>query len=216
MITGEIKRFLRDDGMLKVSRSLKEIAYKAYQAKEALTEKLGREPLLEEIAEETGVEKEELVMAMEAAGEVESLHRPVGMKDGNEVMLLEKIADTGGAEEKILDHLLLTELIKELKKDERKLLYLRYFADKTQTEIGEELGISQVQVSRMEKKILKTMRNTQKNKRMYVFWKNRDTISYLKQITKEADAIGKKKKIYLGLCSLCPADSCSDRNDLLL
>ena len=130
MITGEIKRFLRDDGMLKVSRSLKEIAYKAYQAKEALTEKLGREPLLEEIAEETGVE----------------------------VMLLEKIADTGGAEEKILDHLLLTELIKELKKDERKLLYLRYFADKTQTEIGEELGISQVQVSRMEKKILKTMR----------------------------------------------------------
>ena len=149
MITGEIKRFLRDDGMLKVSRSLKEIAYKAYQAKEALTEKLGREPLLEEIAEETGVE---------AAGEVESLHRPVGMKDGNEVMLLEKIADTGGAEEKILDHLLLTELIKELKKDERKLLYLRYFADKTQTEIGEELGISQVQVSRMEKKILKTMR----------------------------------------------------------
>ena len=106
MITGEIKRFLRDDGMLKVSRSLKEIAYKAYQAKEALTEKLGREPLLEEIAEETGVEKEELVMAMEAAGEVESLHRPVGMKDGNEVMLLEKIADTGGAEEKILDHLL--------------------------------------------------------------------------------------------------------------
>jgi len=98
------------------------------------------------------------VMAMEAAGEVESLHRPVGMKDGNEVMLLEKIADTGGAEEKILDHLLLTELIKELKKDERKLLYLRYFADKTQTEIGEELGISQVQVSRMEKKILKTMR----------------------------------------------------------
>ena len=116
MITGEIKRFLRDDGMLKVSRSLKEIAYKAYQAKEALTEKLGREPLLEEIAEETGVEKEELVMAMEAAGEVESLHRPVGMKDGNEVMLLEKIADTGGAEEKILDHLLLTELIKELKK----------------------------------------------------------------------------------------------------
>ena len=140
MITGEIKRFLRDDGMLKVSRSLKEIAYKAYQAKEALTEKLGREPLLEEIAEETGVEKEELVMAMEAAGEVESLHRPVGMKDGNEVMLLEKIADTGGAE------------------DERRLLYLRYFADKTQTEIGEELGISQVQVSRMEKKILKTMR----------------------------------------------------------
>ena len=158
VILGEIKKLFRDGGTVKVSRSLKEIAYKAYQAKEALTEKLGREPLLEEIAEETGVEKEELVMAMEAAGEVESLHRPVGMKDGNEVMLLEKIADTGGAEEKILDHLLLTELIKELKKDERKLLYLRYFADKTQTEIGEELGISQVQVSRMEKKILKTMR----------------------------------------------------------
>ena len=79
-------------------------------------------------------------------------------------MLLEKIADTGGAEEKILDHLLLTELIKELKKDERKLLYLRYFADKTQTEIGEELGISQVQVSRMEKRILNRLHDRMKDK----------------------------------------------------
>ena len=152
MITGEIKRFLRDDGMLKVSRSLKEIAYKAYQAKEALTEKLGREPLLEEIAEETGVEKEELVMAMEAAGEVESLHRPVGMKDGNEVMLLEKDCRYRRCRRKDPGSSSAYRADKRIKKDERKLLYLRYFADKTQTEIGEELGISQVQVSRMEKR----------------------------------------------------------------
>lgn len=163
MITGEIKRFLRDDGMLKISRSLKETAYKAYMAKEELVRELGREPVLEEIAEKTGVAKEELVMAMEAASEVESLQKPVGMKDGNEVMLLEKVAEPNMEEEKILDRLLLTELLKELKKDERRLLYLRYFADKTQTEIGEELGISQVQVSRMEKKILKRMREHAKD-----------------------------------------------------
>ena len=158
MIMGEIKRFLRDDGAVKVSRGLKELAFRAKKLQDKAMAEENREMSLQELATALDVEKEELVMAMEAAGEVESLHRPVGMKDGNEVMLLEKIADTGGAEEKILDHLLLTELIKELKKDERRLLYLRYFADKTQTEIGEELGISQVQVSRMEKKILKTMR----------------------------------------------------------
>ncbi len=163
MISGEIKRFLRDDGMLKISRSLKETAYKACQAKEELVRELGREPTLDEIATKTGVEKEELVMAMEAASEVESLQRPVGMKDGNEVMLLEKVAEEGREEEKILNRLLLSELLKELKKDERRLLYLRYFADKTQTEIGEELGISQVQVSRMEKKILKRMRERAKD-----------------------------------------------------
>lgn len=158
MISGEIQRFLRDDGMIKVSRSLKELAYKAFLAKEKIQERLLREPTLEELAEEMCVEKEELVMAMEASGEVESLYRPVYQKDGNEVPLLEKLEERESREEKVLDRLLLKQLIESLGKEERQIIYLRYFSNKTQSEIGKQLGISQVQVSRMEKKILKQMR----------------------------------------------------------
>lgn len=158
MISGEIKRFLRDDGMIKVSRSLKELSYKAYLAKERMTDELGREPDMEELSRELKVEKEELAMALESGGEVESLHKPVYQKDGNEIPLMDKLAESEEQEEKLLNHLLITQLLGELGKEERQLLYLRYFADKTQTEIGEELGISQVQVSRMEKKILKSLR----------------------------------------------------------
>lgn len=158
MISGEIKRFLRDDGMIKVSRSLKELSYKAYLAREALQEKLGREPNVEELASHLGVEKEELAMALEAGGEVESLQGPVYQKDGNTVPLMEKLAQEDKREEEVLNHLFLTQLLEELEKEERQLLYLRYFANKTQTEIGREMGMSQVQVSRMEKKILKSLR----------------------------------------------------------
>ena len=158
MISGEIQRFLRDDGLIKVSRSLKELAYKAFLAKERLQEKLQRDPTLEELAEDMTIEKEELVMALEASGEVESLYKPVYQKDGNEVPLLEKLEEKECQEEKVLNRMLLSQLLEELEKEERQLIYLRYFANKTQTEIGQELGISQVQVSRMEKRILKRMR----------------------------------------------------------
>lgn len=158
MISGEIKRFLRDDGLIKVSRSLKELAYKAYLAKEELQRKEGREPGIEELAEYLKVEKEELAMAIESGGEVESLYKPVYQKDGNEIQLVDKLMEEGGKEEKILDKILVKQLLGDLEKEERRLVYLRYFADKTQTEIGKELGISQVQVSRLEKKILKTLR----------------------------------------------------------
>lgn len=157
MISGEIQRFLRDDGIIKVSRSLKELAYKAFLAREKLQERLNREPTLEELAEDMKVEKEELTMAMEASSEVESLYRPVYQKDGNEVPLLEKLEERECQEERVLNRMLLSQLLEELGKEERQLIYLRYFSNKTQTEIGEELGISQVQVSRMEKKILKRM-----------------------------------------------------------
>lgn len=159
MISGEIQRFLRDDGIIKVSRSLKELAYKAFLAREKLQERLNREPTLEELAEDMKVEKEELTMAMEASSEVESLYRPVYQKDGNEVPLLEKLEERECQEERVLNRMLLSQLLEELGKEERQLIYLRYFSNKTQTEIGEELGISQVQVSRMEKKILKRMRD---------------------------------------------------------
>ena len=159
MISGEIQRFLRDDGIIKVSRSLKEMAYKAFLAREKLQERLNREPTLEELAEDMKVEKEELTMAMEASSEVESLYRPVYQKDGNEVPLLEKLEERECQEERVLNRMLLSQLLEELGKEERQLIYLRYFSNKTQTEIGQELGISQVQVSRMEKKILKRMRD---------------------------------------------------------
>lgn len=159
MISGEIQRFLRDDGIIKVSRSLKELAYKAFLAREKLQEHLQREPTLEELANDMGVEKEELAMAMEASSEVESLYKPVYQKDGNEVPLLEKLEEKDCQEEKVLNRMLLSQLLEELGKEERQLIYLRYFSNKTQTEIGQELGISQVQVSRMEKKILKRMRD---------------------------------------------------------
>jgi RNA polymerase sporulation-specific sigma factor len=100
MISGEIQRFLRDDGIIKVSRSLKELAYKAFLAREKLQERLNREPTLEELAEDMKVEKEELTMAMEASSEVESLYRPVYQKDGNEVTLLEKLEERECQEER--------------------------------------------------------------------------------------------------------------------
>ncbi len=158
MISGEIKRFLRDDGMIKVSRSLKELAYKAYLCQERLQEILGREPLLSEIAEELSVSVEELTMAMEASGDIESLQKSIYQKDGQEIRLMDKLPGQERQEDKILDHMVLGNLLMALEQKERQLIYLRYFANRTQTQVGEELGISQVQVSRMEKRILKQMR----------------------------------------------------------
>ena len=158
MIVGEIKRFLRDDGMIKVSRSLKELAYRGYLCQEALFKKLGREPFITEVAAEMQVEPEELVQAFEATGELESLHKPIYRKDGQELTLADKLASPAEETEEVLNHMFLKELLASLNKEERRLIYLRYFAERTQSQVGEELGISQVQVSRMEKKILKSMR----------------------------------------------------------
>lgn len=158
MISGEIKRFLRDDGMIKVSRSLKETAYKACACREKIREKTGREPSMEDVARAVGVETEELVLALEAGADVESLHRTIYQKDGKEIQLLDKLEEKEEREEKILDHMLLSQLLEQLEPQERRLIYLRYFGDRTQSEVGKILGISQVQVSRMEKKILCRMR----------------------------------------------------------
>ena len=112
----------------------------------------------EEVARAAGVETEELVLAMEAGAEVESLHKTIYQKDGREIQLLDKLEEREEREEKLLDHMLLSQLLEQLEPQERRLIYLRYFADKTQTEVGKLMGISQVQVSRMEKKILERMR----------------------------------------------------------
>ena len=147
MISGEIKRFLRDDGMIKVSRSLKELSYRIFQTREKMTDGLGREPTLEELSQEMG-----------ASGEVESLYRPIHQKEGSEISLLDKLEEKEHREEKILDRMLLGQLLEKLDGQERTLIYLRYFAEKTQSAVGKEMGISQVQVSRMEKKIIQNLR----------------------------------------------------------
>lgn len=144
--------------MIKVSRSLKSTAAQAFQAKEILREKLGREPDIREISDYLKIDREDLVLAMDAQVEVESLHRPVYQKDGNEVSLLEKLPQEEGTEEKVVERILLAELLETLDKEERQLIYLRYFAEKTQSATGKQLGISQVQVSRMEKRILEKLR----------------------------------------------------------
>ena len=142
MISGEIKRFLRDDGMIKVSRSLKELAYKAYLCQEKLQEKLGREPVITEIARELAVSTEELTMAMEASGDIESLQKSIYQKDGQEIQLMDKLPSQERQEEQILDHMVLSNLLMSLEQKERQLIYLRYFANRTQTQV--EIGIAHV------------------------------------------------------------------------
>lgn len=158
MISGEIKRFLRDDGMIKVSRSMKELSGRSQQVREELTGRLGREPTLEEISRELEIGREEIVQAMEAGSEVESLYRPVHQKEGSEIRLLDKIEEKEKKEDKILDRMMLGQLLDMLNPEERKLIYLRYFEEQTQSDVGKIMGISQVQVSRLEKKILENMR----------------------------------------------------------
>ena len=159
MISGEIKRFLRDDGMLKVSRSLKELSCKIFLAKEELLKKQGREPTIEEIAEFLQVEKEEVVWALESGNEVDSLNRSIYQQDGSEIRLMDKLVEEETKEEEVLNRLLVDQLLEGLNKEERQVIYLRYFQEVTQSEVGARLGISQVQVSRMEKKILERLRN---------------------------------------------------------
>jgi len=158
MISGEIRRFLRDDGMIKVSRSLKELSYKILQERERMTRSLGREPNLQELSEKLGLEREEIVQAMESAVEVESLHKPIHQKEGSEIRLMDKLEEKDQREEDVLDRIILQEALETLEPEERQLIYLRYFANKTQSDVGKSMGISQVQVSRMEKRILQRMK----------------------------------------------------------
>lgn len=169
MISGEIKRFLRDDGMVKVSRGLKETACKVYAIREHMEKHTGREPTLEEISKEIGVSREDIVLAMEANREVESIYKTVHQGEGNEIYLIDKVATgelsatCGGnvedaEKERLLNHMLLAQLLKELGEPERQLIQMRYFENRTQNEVAACLGISQVQVSRMEKKVLRSMR----------------------------------------------------------
>jgi RNA polymerase sporulation-specific sigma factor len=159
MIVGEIKRFLRDDGIIKVSRSLKQTAAKVKYAKEKLTKSTGREPTIQEISDEIKVDKEEIVVALDSNYQPEYLYDVVYQSDGSPVFLIDKVGDdTNESEADILDKIALKEILNRLKPRDRQIIILRYFQDKTQTEVAEILGISQVQVSRIEKRILNEMK----------------------------------------------------------
>lgn len=158
MISGEIKRFLRDDGMVKVSRTLKENGVRVRRAAEALAGELGRDATLEEISAATELRKEDIVMALEAGNEVESLHKTVFQKEGSEILLMDRIPAEKNESETVVNQLLLEQLLKELTDKERRLIELRYFEEKTQVQTASLLGMSQVQVSRLEKRLLGSMR----------------------------------------------------------
>jgi RNA polymerase sporulation-specific sigma factor len=158
MIMGEIKRFLRDDGVIKVSRSMKETAGKIRVTREKLSTLYGREPTLEEISSDMNLAKEEVVMALESGAEVESLYKTIYQGDGNAIYLIDKLEQTNDESENMIDKLALRETIASLDEKDQELIRLRYFMNRTQTDIAKELGISQVQVSRLEKKILLKMR----------------------------------------------------------
>ncbi|MDD5994183.1 MAG: SigB/SigF/SigG family RNA polymerase sigma factor [Clostridiales bacterium] len=158
LITGEIKRFLRDDGMVRVSRSVKENGWRVKRIATELAQKLEREPSMEELAAAVELPVEDIVLALEATAEVESLHKPICFQDGKEMSLEEKIPEKRDWQEDLMNRLVVEELLDELKEKERQLIQMRYYDGKPQREVAERLGISQVQVSRLEKKLLLEMR----------------------------------------------------------
>ena len=158
MIMGEIKRFLRDDGLLKVSRSLKETAYKVYMAREQITNEKGLEPSLEELASALEIDKEDIVLALEANSEVESIYKTIYQNDGNSIYLIDKLESREDESQRAVNQIALDEVMAELNEQERAIIHMRYYEDKTQTEIAGLIGISQVQVSRIEKRVLVKMR----------------------------------------------------------
>ena len=157
MIAGEIKRYLRDDGMIKVSRSLKELAGKAAAAQVELSSRLGRDPGIQELAEYMGENPEEISMAMDASRPHISIYEPVYGDEGD-ALVMDKLSGSSDGDDDALDRIMLQQLMSILEPREQKIIMLRYFRDKTQSEIAASMGISQVQVSRLESRIMKKLR----------------------------------------------------------
>ena len=155
MITGEIRRFLRDDGMVKVSRSIKENAVKSMRM---AGDTLGCEPTVEQIAAACELSVEDITLSMSASMEVESIYKTIYQGDGSEVMLMDKLEDKADIGETASSKVALAQLMETLSQREKELIRMRYYDDYTQMQVAKEFGISQVQVSRMEKKILSGMR----------------------------------------------------------
>ena len=158
MIIGEIRRYLRDNNSIRVSRSIKDLAYKAMQVKEKLTIKLQREPTIEEISSELDVPKHDVVIAFESVVDPVSLYEPVYSDSGGTIYVLDQIGDKND-DKNWLDEITFKEAINNLSDREKKILNLRFFVGKTQMEVSEEIGISQAQVSRLEKSALERIKN---------------------------------------------------------
>lgn len=159
MIIGEIRRYLRDNNSVRVSRSLRDTAYKAMHAKEILTRTNDAEPTLEEISKETGIAKEDIVFALDAIQTPVSLYDPIYTDGGEPLYVMDQISDKKNREERWVENLSLSDAMKRLNERENRIIHLRFFEGKTQMEVAEEINISQAQVSRLEKSALKTMRN---------------------------------------------------------
>ena len=158
MIIGEIRRYLRDNNSIRISRSVRDLAYRALQAREELIRDKETEPTAEQIAERLGEKKEAVVRAMEAIIEPISLYEPVYNENGDSIYVMDQISDTNSSDEIWLESIALREAMKGLDERERKIINLRYYKNKTQMEIAEEIGISQAQVSRLEKGAIEQMR----------------------------------------------------------
>ena len=158
MIIGEVRRYLRDNNAVRVSRSLRDTAYKAIQVRERLSSELDREPKVEEIAKELDMSKEDVVIALEAIVEPVSLYEPVYNEGGDAIYVMDQIVDSN-TPDSWMDEILIRDSIKNLSQREKNILNLRFMLGKTQTEVAKEIGISQAQVSRLEKGALKKIKN---------------------------------------------------------
>lgn len=158
MIAGEIRRFLRDNGAIKVSRSIKDHRVAVNRSRERLIEKLGREPTIHEIAEDVGLSMEDILLAVNSGQEVASLQQMIYEGDGSSIRLMDRLSAHSGEGDASLDRMMLADSLSALEQRERELIVLRFYYDQTQSQIAKRMGASQVQVSRLEKRILKKMK----------------------------------------------------------
>ncbi len=158
MIIGEIRRYLRDNNSIRVSRSLRDTAYKALQMKEQLTRKNAKEPTIQEIANELGIKKEDIVFALDAIQDPISLFEPVYHDESDTLYIMDQVSDEKSQDDIWIENIALKEAMKRINEREKQILKLRFFAGKTQMEVANEIGISQAQVSRLEKTALKHMK----------------------------------------------------------
>jgi RNA polymerase sporulation-specific sigma factor len=158
MIVGEIRRYLRDNSVIRVSRSMRDTAYRVLQARERLMADGQREPTVEQIARYLDLPREEVVFAMDAIVDPVSLYDPVYSEGGDTLCVMDQVKDSGSSDECWIEHLALKDAIGRLSDRERRILALRYYQGKTQTEVSEEIGISQAQVSRLEKGAIRSIK----------------------------------------------------------
>ncbi|MBU5453920.1 RNA polymerase sporulation sigma factor SigF [Caproiciproducens sp. MSJ-32] len=158
MIVGEIKRFIRDDGIIKVSRNVKTLARKLHFDKEKLTKKLNREPTIEELSKFSGIDKDEILFALDSVNNMQYLYDTIHQDDGAPVLLIDKLSEKAEDDSEMINKIALKEALRSLDEKSRQIIMLRYFKDKTQVQVAKMLGISQVQVSRIEKKVLGIMK----------------------------------------------------------